>query len=1270
IVTTVTAIDSDVPGQALTYSITGGADASKFSINSTTGALTFVSVPDFESPTDANLDNVYLVTVLVSDGFGGSDSQILSVHVTDVNEFAVSPVTDVNGTPNSVAENSANGTLVGITASASDTDATTNAVTYTLDIDAGGRFAINSTTGVVTVNGLLDYEAATSHSITVRATSADGSFSTQTFNIFVMDVNETSITPLSDTDATVDYVLENAASGVTVGITAFADDTDGSDVVTYTLDNSAGGRFAVDSVTGVVTVAGTIDREAAGSYDIVVRATSTDTSFTTMVFTIVIGDVNEFSATPIVDNDAAANAVNENVAIGNAVGITAFSQDQDATTNAITYSLNNNAGGLFAIDAATGVVTTAAAINYEAVGASQLITVRATSADGSTTTRDYTITINDVNEFAVSGITDNNAAVNAVAENSAIGTAVGITALATDADGTASVSYSLDDTAGGRFAINATTGVVTVAGAIDREAAATYNITVRATSTDTSFSLQTYTITVTDVNEFAVSAITDTNAAANAVAENATNGSLVGYTASAFDADATNNAVTYSLVDSAGGRFAIDSLTGTVTVANGTLLDREAAAAHTIIVRADSSDGSFSTTSVDISLIDVNEFAISSPADINATANIVAELSLQGTLTGITVRATDADATTNAVTYSLDDSAGGRFQIDTNTGVVSVGATMLDYETALSYAITARATSADGSTATLTVTVNLTDVNEYAITGISDLNAAANAVPENAATGSLVGITAHASDADSTALITYSLTVNAGGRFTIDATTGVVTVADGTLLDREVAASYDIIVQARSTDGSTSSQAYTISLLDVNEFSISPITDIDANANIVAELSLQGTHTGITVSAFDADATTNVVTYALDDNAGGRFMIDTVTGIITVGATPLDYETATSHTIVARATSSDGTTATRVFVINVSDVYENRMPTAYADQLTGLQLSSLNISPATLLANDVDPDGDVLSIMLASGPMHGAVTAHPDGSWTYTPTSVYFGTDSFTYVVSDGDLISLPVTVTINVVQTVSVMNSGGSGSSGLTGSSSSSGAGTTAGTGTQSGGTAGGTAANASTSGSTGSTGSSGSSGTSTPGNSSSPAVNTNAGMTISTTGVLATPGDEKGITAVMIDAGTSITDKPLIGAKQNASLVAGTPASGAGSTAASRIRSDVKSTFVRNTGSLWDGMTIATAPVDAVVPRDFFVIDRPQESVTQRETVLTTEVIDKVVVGSTAVVSTSLSVGYVIWILRGGSLLTAFVSAMPAWQAFDPLPILQSFEKEELEE
>ena len=66
-VTTVTATDPDA-GATLTYSIIGGADAAKFTINATTGVLSFVSAPDSESPTDAGGNNVYDVTVQVSDG--------------------------------------------------------------------------------------------------------------------------------------------------------------------------------------------------------------------------------------------------------------------------------------------------------------------------------------------------------------------------------------------------------------------------------------------------------------------------------------------------------------------------------------------------------------------------------------------------------------------------------------------------------------------------------------------------------------------------------------------------------------------------------------------------------------------------------------------------------------------------------------------------------------------------------------------------------------------------------------------------------------------------------------------------------------------------------------------------------------------------------------------------------------------------------------------------------------------------------------------------
>ncbi len=168
----------------------------------------------------------------------------------------------------------------------------------------------------------LNYEAATSHSITIRATSADASFSTQSFTINLTDVNEGAVGAVSDNDGASNYVLENAANGTTVGITGLASDPDGTDVVTYSLDNNAGGRFAIDPNTGVVTISGAIDREAAASYNITIRATSTDTSFTTQTFTINIGDEDEFNVGAVTDNNAAANSVVENASIGTVVGIT------------------------------------------------------------------------------------------------------------------------------------------------------------------------------------------------------------------------------------------------------------------------------------------------------------------------------------------------------------------------------------------------------------------------------------------------------------------------------------------------------------------------------------------------------------------------------------------------------------------------------------------------------------------------------------------------------------------------------------------------------------------------------------------------------------------------------------------------------------------------------------------------------------------------------------------------------------------------------------
>lgn len=84
-VTIVAASDPDA-GQSLTYAIAGGADADLFRIDGASGALSFITAPDFEIRTDADADNVYDVVVKVSDGAGGSDTQTIAVNVTNVDE--------------------------------------------------------------------------------------------------------------------------------------------------------------------------------------------------------------------------------------------------------------------------------------------------------------------------------------------------------------------------------------------------------------------------------------------------------------------------------------------------------------------------------------------------------------------------------------------------------------------------------------------------------------------------------------------------------------------------------------------------------------------------------------------------------------------------------------------------------------------------------------------------------------------------------------------------------------------------------------------------------------------------------------------------------------------------------------------------------------------------------------------------------------------------------------------------------------------------------
>lgn len=95
-VTTATATDADA-GTAFTFSISG-TDSSKFTIGSASGVLAFSPAPNFEVPTDANTDNIYLITLTVSDGTA-TDTQDITITVTDVAEFSSIETFTVSANP-------------------------------------------------------------------------------------------------------------------------------------------------------------------------------------------------------------------------------------------------------------------------------------------------------------------------------------------------------------------------------------------------------------------------------------------------------------------------------------------------------------------------------------------------------------------------------------------------------------------------------------------------------------------------------------------------------------------------------------------------------------------------------------------------------------------------------------------------------------------------------------------------------------------------------------------------------------------------------------------------------------------------------------------------------------------------------------------------------------------------------------------------------------------------------------------------------------------
>jgi hypothetical protein len=319
------------------------------------------------------------------------------------------------------------------------------------------------------------------------------------------------------------------------------------------------------------------------------------------------------------------------------------------------------------------VVTVAGAIDREA-DASLNITVRATSADGSTADQVFTIAVNDVDEFAVTTPPTRTRQANAVDENSTVGRWSALPhCQRRRRDDQHVVTYSLTDNAGGKFAINSDDWRGHGRGS-DRPRSrrqpehhgARHQPGRLAPPTRCSRSPST------TVDEFAVTTPADTNAAANAVTENSAIGTVVGVTGTpatpmpprtrdVLADEQPGRAVRHRCDDRRGDHGRGDQ-------------PRDAGASVTIEVTATSADTSTSVQSFGIAINDVNEFAVTTPADTNVRGQRRHRERRDRHAGRHHCSAGDADATNNGVTYALSSNPGGLFAIDATTGVVTTAA--------------------------------------------------------------------------------------------------------------------------------------------------------------------------------------------------------------------------------------------------------------------------------------------------------------------------------------------------------------------------------------------------------------------------------------------------------------------------------------------------------------------------------------------------------------------------------------------------------------------
>ena len=289
------------------WSLTG-ADDDKFEI-STSGVLTFRNAPDFETPTDSDMNNIYVVTVRATDN--GSpmlfDGHTLRVTVTNINE---APTITSTGTTFTAPSFDENGTTVVATYTATDVDANSN-LTWSVENNDFGDFTITENgdgDGVLKFKLPPNYEAPidadtnNTYSLTVKVRDNHTGQLSDTLNV-VVTVNDVNETPEISGDAAPSFAeieFDATSADLTVSTYTYTDeDRNPADTITWDLSGTDETHFEIGSTSGALSFKerpnfeGPVDMGSGNDYVIVVEADDGQGGIGTFNVTVTVTNVDE-----------------------------------------------------------------------------------------------------------------------------------------------------------------------------------------------------------------------------------------------------------------------------------------------------------------------------------------------------------------------------------------------------------------------------------------------------------------------------------------------------------------------------------------------------------------------------------------------------------------------------------------------------------------------------------------------------------------------------------------------------------------------------------------------------------------------------------------------------------------------------------------------------------------------------------------------------------------------------------------------------------------